>query len=69
MQEINEDLDSLFKRLDDRNLSFTYDSQSQLTQIVDDENTITVNISWIDWGSDKLYIQEDGDQKKFTITY
>ena len=46
---MNQDLDALFKRLDSRNLSFTYNIQNQLTQVVDNQNTITVNLDRSDW--------------------
>jgi len=46
LNDINEDLDTLFQRMDDRNLSLTYDAQDRLTQIVDNTNSITVVIDW-----------------------
>jgi len=71
LQEINSDLDELFKRLDSRDLSVTYNILGQLTQVVDNQNSITINIDRTDRNATipKLYIQELGDTKKFTLTY
>jgi len=69
---MNQDLDALFKRLDSRDLSFTYNIQNQLTQVVDNLNTITVNLDWSDRNdptTPKIYIQEVGDTNIFTVTY
>lgn len=71
LQDFNDELDWLFARLDDRNLALTYNWNGQLITIVDSINSITINISWVDWEAPtpKLYIQEAGDPKKFTVTY
>jgi phosphoglycerate-specific signal transduction histidine kinase len=71
LQNFNEELDWLFRRLDSRNLSLTYDSQWRLTTIIDNINSITVTISWVDFNAliPKLYIQETWDTNKFTVTY
>ena len=71
LQDLNEDLDSIFKRMDDRNIALTYNWSWQCTQIVDNSNSITVNITWTDfWVSPyRLYIQEAWDPKKYTIQY
>lgn len=72
LQAMNQDLDALFKRLDSRNLSFTYNIQNQLTQVVDNQNSITVDLDRSDWNdptTPKIYIQEQGDAQLFTVTY
>lgn len=71
LEDFNEDLDSLFSRMDERDMTFTYNVSNQLTQIVDNTNSITVNINWIDFliTPAKIYIQEAWDPKIFTITY
>lgn len=71
LQDFNDELDALFQRLDDRDLALTYDWIWQLITIVDNINSITINISWVDFEAPtpKLYIQEAGDPKKFTVTY
>jgi len=69
---MNQDLDALFKRLDSRDLSFTYNIQNQLTQVVDNQNSITVDLDWTDRSdptNPKIYIQEQGDAMLFTVTY
>lgn len=69
---MSEDLDALFKRLDPRGLSFTYNISNQLTQIVDNINSITINYDWTDFTDPvipKIYIQEAGDPLKFTVSY
>lgn len=71
LQDINDELDSLFTRLDDRNLSLTYDVQGRLTQIIDNTNAIIVNISRVDivLNPPKIYIQEVWDPNRYTIQY
>jgi len=74
MNLLNADLETLFDELSNENLSLTYDTQGQLTQVVDNENSITINISWVDFNASlpalpKLYIQKAGDPKKWTISY
>ncbi len=74
LNDFNVDLATLFKELSNENCSFTYDIQGQLTQIVDTENSVTVNIDWTDFNatspdSPKLYFQKVGDPKKWTLTY
>ncbi len=71
LQDVNQELDELFTRIDDRNLTLTYDVDRRLTQIVDNTNAITVNIdrSEIALTPRKLYIQEVWNLSKFTITY
>ena len=71
LQAMNTDLDALFKRFDPRDLSMTYNISWQLTQIVDNQNSITVNFDWTDREATipKIYIQEVGDPGMFTVTY
>ena len=71
LQGVNADLDRLFAELSNDNLSLTYDIQGQLSQVVDTENSVTINIDWSQWNSAtvKLFIQKVGDLKKWTITY
>lgn len=71
VNDINEDLDALFEKLDPRDLTLSWDVNDQLTQIVDNTNSITINIDWTSWNADTplLFIQEVWDTKKFTITY
>ena len=71
LNDFNEDLGVLFKELSNEDLSFTYNIQWQLTQLVDNENSITLNISWVDWEAEtpKLYITRVWDTKRWTITY
>ena len=69
LNNINEDLDLLFERLDDRNLNLSYDINDQLTQIIDTNNSITIDIDRSEFDNDKLYIQEQWDAKKYTIIY
>lgn len=71
LQDFNEDLDRLFAELSNDNLTLTYDIQGQLSQIVDNENSVTINIDWTQWNSTtvKLLIQKAGDPKIWTITY
>ena len=71
LQDINEDLDALFARLDSRDLSITRNALNRVTKVVDNINSITINIDWADRGASpwKLYIQEQWDTKRFTITY
>lgn len=59
MQDFNEDLDRIFERLSNENLSLTYNIQGQLTQIVDSENSVTINVDWTDWEAEtpKIYVQ------------
>jgi len=49
MNDFNKDLDALFERLDDRNLSLTYDAQNRLTVIVDNTNSVTITIDRTDF--------------------
>lgn len=71
VNDINEDLDALFERLDPTALSMTRDVQDRLTQIQDTNNSITINIDRTSFNADipYLYIQEVGDPKKFTVSY
>jgi len=69
MNDFNKDLDALFERLDDRNLSLTYDAQNRLTVIVDNTNSVTITIDRTDFALWLLYIQETWDPSKFTVTY
>lgn len=72
IQDMSEDLDALFKRLDPRDLSFTYNISNQLTQIVDNINSITINYDRTDFAdpvTPKIYIQEVWDPKIFTVSY
>ncbi len=71
LEELQWDIDALFARLDPRDLSFTRDVQNRLTQIIDNINSITINIDRTSFNEDTplLYIQEAGDSKKFTISY
>lgn len=71
LQELNSDLDSLFAKLDPRDISITRNVLDYVTQIVDNINSITINIDWTSRDAEipKLFIQEVWDTKKFTITY
>ena len=71
LNEVNNDLDSLFESLAWNDLDFTYNINNQLEQVVDNENSITINIDWTDWESDPavLYIHEAWKLKKFKILY
>lgn len=71
LQDFNEDLDALFAELSNENVAVTYDWLGQLTQIVDSDNWITINLTWTDFAAaiPKLYVQKVGDPKKYTITY
>ena len=68
---INADLDKLFAEISNDNVTLTYDIQGQLSQIVDNENSITINIDWSQWNSNptKLFFQKVWDPKKFTVSY
>ena len=60
-QQALSELDRLFLRVSNENLSLTYNLLKQLTQVVDNENSITINISWIDFAdptTPKIYIQQ-----------
>ena len=72
LNQFSADIANLFKEVSSDNLSITYDIQGRCTQIVDNENTITVNIDWTDFDSStapKLYLQKVGDPKKWTVSY
>lgn len=71
---MNADLETLFDEISSENISASYDAQGRCTQIVDNENSITVNIDWSDFDVSspaipKLYLQKAGDPKKWTISY
>lgn len=66
------DIATIFQELSNEDLSFTYNIQWRLTQLVDNENSITINIDWsqFDYSSNaKLFIQKVWDLKKYTISY
>lgn len=74
LNDFNLDLDLLFKEISSENLSFTYNLAWRCTQIVDNENSITLNIDWSEFdvvspNTPKLFLQKVGDTKKRTITY
>ena len=74
LQDINEDLDALFKRLDSRNLTINYTlvgGASFVSQIIDNINTITINFDYSDFlnSPGSFTIQEVGDPLKYTIEY
>jgi len=71
LQDINQELDELFKRMDSRNLSISLDIQNRVTQVVDNTNSITLNIdrAWASSDPQFFTIQEVWDTSKFTITY
>lgn len=71
LNQVTTDLTTIFKELSNENLTFTYDGSGQCTQVVDVENSVTINIDWTDFnsGTSKLYIQKVGDPKKWTVTY
>lgn len=74
LNQFNTDLTTIFQELSNENLNLTYDVQGNLTQVVDNENSITINISWVDYNASlpalpKLYIQKLGDPKKWTVSY
>lgn len=71
LNEFRTDLATLFKEISSEDFTTTYNSLGQLTQIIDNENTITINLNWSDFNAvtKKLYIQKSGDPKKYTITY
>ena len=71
LNEFRTDLATLFQEISSEDFSTTYNSLGQLTQIVDNENAVTINLTWSDFNAvaKKLYIQKSGDPKKYTITY
>lgn len=71
MQDFNQELDDLFERMDSRDIDTSYDVQWRLIQVVDNINLITVDIDRSDRNATipKIYIQEQWDTNKFTITY
>lgn len=72
LNQITTDLTTIFQELSNENLSLTYNISGQLTQVVDSENSITINIDWSMFDSPTtpaLYVQKAGDPKKWTITY
>ena len=71
LNEFRTDLATLFKEISSEDFSTTYNSLGQLTQIVDNENSVTINLDWSDFtlSTPKLYIQKLGDTLKYTITY
>lgn len=63
LNDINADFDAIFKELSAEDLSFTYDIDGRCTQIVDNENTITLNIDWSEFdvaspSIPKLFLQK-----------
>ena len=72
LNDFNTDLTTIFKELSNENLSLTYDVQGRCTQVVDSENSITINIDWSQYDNStnaKLFIQKVGDPKKWTVSY
>lgn len=71
MQNFNQELDDLFERMDSRDIITSYDVLWRLIQATDNINVITINIDRSDRNATipKIYIQEQGDTNKFTITY
>ncbi len=72
LNEFRTDLATLFKEISNENLSFTYNLQWRLTQLVDNENSITINLDWTQFDNSsnaKLFIQKVWDPKKYTISY
>lgn len=60
LNQFRTDLATLFKEISSEDFSTTYNSLGQLTQIVDNENSVTVNITWTDFNAvqKKLYVQK-----------
>lgn len=71
LNQFRTDLATLFKEISSEDFSTTYNSLGQLTQIVDNENSVTINITWSDFNAiaKKLYIQKVWDPKIYTINY
>lgn len=71
LNQFRTDLATLFKEISSEDFTTTYNSLGQLTQIVDNENTITINLTWTDFNpvQRKLYIQKVWDPKKYTVNY
>lgn len=72
LQDFNLELDRIYVELSNENISTTYNVNNQLTQVVDNENSITVQLDWSDWQdptTPKIYIQEVWDPMLYTILY
>ena len=71
LNDINEEFSEIFKRISNEDLSLTYNISGQLETIVDNENSITINIDWSEWDNDpaKLFFHRVGDTLKYQILY
>lgn len=70
LNNFNQDLDDIFKRLSNEDLDISYNADGTIASIVDNENTVTINFDWQLWLDPQvLYIQEVGATTKHKVTF